>query len=412
MSTPLTLQHLLHPIDTQSFIEEYLEKQPLVHLRNDPEYFAGIFGLAEIEKYLFTVRPQRLPGAMTMVKYGEATPPLSPGMSSQATFNAFREGASLVLNRAHECWPKLAVLMADIEDGLDCSAQTNVYCSPPAAQGFGIHADRHDVLVVQTYGSKQWNIYETKEELLLEDVALPALTADKSGLATQAASQKGSGDQYWGDPTQELLLREGDVLYLPRGLPHAAIARDEGSVHLSIGLFPVRWHVFIRNLVDAIAAQDIELRKRVPYEITTAQQPTPSAQELCDWLGERVRGLDQEINTAQILDWVQSSSTTGAAANPVPSGYLESILDPKQVELDTQLKFRQRQFQWMSTLNRVFFSDGVASLSGPLSLKPATEFFQDHRSFRVGELPEPLSDKSKLVLCQRMVREGFLQRVE
>lgn len=411
MSTPLTLQHLIHPIDTHSFIEDYLEKQPLVRLRNDPGYFAGLFDLSDIEEFLFTVRPQRLPGAMTMVKHGEPPPPLSPGMSTQAVFNAFREGASLVLNRAHECWPKLAQLVAEIEDALDCPAQTNIYCSPPGVQGFAIHADRHDVIVVQTYGSKQWNLYETKEELLLEDVGLPALTADKSGLATQAASRGGAGDRYWGDPIQELVLNEGDVVYLPRGVPHAAIARDEGSVHLSIGLFPVRWHVFMRNLVDAIAAHDVELRRRVPYEFTSGQKPIQGAQELCDWLAARVRGLGEEISTSRLLGWVQSSSSASGGANPVPSGYLESILDTEEIELDTQLKFRQRQFQWMATWNRVFFSDGAASLSGPLTIKPAVEFFQEHRSFRVGDLPEALGDSSKLVLCQRMIREGFLQRV-
>jgi ribosomal protein L16 Arg81 hydroxylase len=33
-------------------------------------------------------------------------------------------------------------------------AQTNIYLSPPNAQGFGTHFDSHDVFVLQVAGSK------------------------------------------------------------------------------------------------------------------------------------------------------------------------------------------------------------------------------------------------------------------
>ncbi|MCL4675526.1 MAG: hypothetical protein KJZ59_05775, partial [Pararhodobacter sp.] len=58
-----------------------------------------------------------------------------------------------------------------LESVLSCDLQTNIYLTPDNAQGFRTHYDSHDVIVLQTHGSKTWNIYESPLELPLRSQA-------------------------------------------------------------------------------------------------------------------------------------------------------------------------------------------------------------------------------------------------
>ncbi len=48
------------------------------------------------------------------------------------------------------------------------------------------------------------------------------------------------------------------------------------------------------------------------------------------------------------------------------------------------------------------------TLDAPTEVGPALEFIVARGTFRVSELPDNLTDASKLVLARRLVREGFL----
>jgi ribosomal protein L16 Arg81 hydroxylase len=96
--------------------------------------------------------------------------------------------------------PSLANLCRAVERTFSSHFQTNIYLSPPHAQGFKTHFDSHDVFVLQVSGSKLWTLYDTGVVLPLRG---QAFDPDKHAP---------------GPPTRELTLHSGDVLYCPRGL--------------------------------------------------------------------------------------------------------------------------------------------------------------------------------------------------
>ncbi|WP_225827090.1 aldo/keto reductase [Streptomyces naphthomycinicus] len=129
-----------------------------------------------------------------------------------------QEGASLALDSVDELHPPLARLCEAIERDLRTRVQANLYASWTSTEGFGVHWDDHDTVIVQLDGAKRWRIYGTTRPFpLYRDI-------DDPGEAPT-------------EPVADLVLWPGDVLYVPRGVWHA-VSADQGtrSLHVTCGL--------------------------------------------------------------------------------------------------------------------------------------------------------------------------------
>lgn len=129
------------------------------------------------------------------------------------------DGASLVLDAVDALHRGVERFAETLERRLRADVQVNLYASWTSKEGFGLHFDDHDVVVIQLEGTKRWKIHEpTRIDPLRIDVEVPE------------APQ--------GDPVAEIVLRAGDMLYLPRGWWHAVAATEGRSLHLTCGLTP------------------------------------------------------------------------------------------------------------------------------------------------------------------------------
>ncbi|KAL2930155.1 Bifunctional lysine-specific demethylase and histidyl-hydroxylase NO66 [Bienertia sinuspersici] len=118
------------------------------------------------------------------------------------------------------------------------SVGANLYVTPPNSQGLSCHYDDHCVFVCQLYGAKQWTVYPQPI------VKLPRLYECRDIPQDLLVDRK------------RILLREGDVLYLPRGIAHEACTVTdlgtsnedcESSVHLTLAVDvepPFEWEGF------------------------------------------------------------------------------------------------------------------------------------------------------------------------
>ena len=68
-------------------------------------------------------------------------------------YELYRAGATISIRHLHESLLELAALCRAVEQMFSGHFQTNIYLSPPNAQGFGTHFDSHDVFVLQVVGS-------------------------------------------------------------------------------------------------------------------------------------------------------------------------------------------------------------------------------------------------------------------
>ncbi len=199
-----------------------------------------------------------------------------------------RKGASLVANEIDSFTPGLTALAAVLEATLSAKIQANLYCSWEAHQAFDSHFDTHDVYAIQLEGEKLWHIYEG---CLDNPISHPAFN-DMS--QAQHEEQKGRLEA-------EIVMRPGDVMYLPRGHYHDAIAVTGDSMHVTFGATAVIGLDFLNALMDA-AGDDPLFRADCP-------RPAEGRQRLASFLealAERAAAIGQDAGFAETMSALQA----------------------------------------------------------------------------------------------------------
>src|SRR5262249_52062050 len=137
-----------------------------------------------------------------------------------------------------------AVLCQDVERWFGCPVTANAVLTPAGAQGFDVHFDYQDVFIVQLAGAKSWRIYEPV-------VALPLPEQFRSPLDRTRL----------GAPPLAVELHPGDLLFVPRGFPHEAVAGGSDSLQIGVGVHPFRVAELLREAMNDLAQRDVTLRR-------------------------------------------------------------------------------------------------------------------------------------------------------
>ena len=143
------------------------------------------------------------------------------------------------MNHADLYHPELAQLCIDLRETL-AHVYANLYLTPPRSQAVKAHTDDQDVIILQVSGSKvlapsvcplwrsllsqSWTIYDAPVTLPYTH-EMVGKTGPERAVTQEMKSHK----------IEDVLLKPGDLLYLPRGLMHEA--RTEGSdlsLHLTL----------------------------------------------------------------------------------------------------------------------------------------------------------------------------------
>ncbi len=156
-----------------------------------------------------------------------------------------RGGATLVLDAVEELHPPVGEMVSHLERRLHTGVQVNAYASWTSKEGFGVHWDDHDVIVLQISGAKRWRVYgPTRPAPMYRDVEFDDTPPE--------------------NPIDEFTLHAGDVLHIPRGWWHAASASTgQPSLHLTCGLATHTGIDLLTWLVDRLRDEHV-LRADLP----------------------------------------------------------------------------------------------------------------------------------------------------
>jgi hypothetical protein len=161
-------------------------------------------------------------------------------------------GATLRVRDLQRADADLVAFGRAVQEAFSATAQINLYLTPPLRDGFPPHFDITDVLVVQVAGSKSWRIhsdYADQQRLPMSDTPWDP----RRYIPTDAG--------------EELTLRTGDVLYIPRGFMHSAVSLAEESMHLTISLAPMTYADLLTGVLARRAKKHEALRRRVPLQV-------------------------------------------------------------------------------------------------------------------------------------------------
>ncbi len=386
--TVWSLQTLIEPVAADAFFDAYFEKQKLLVRRNRPDYFDGLLTLDDIDRILSSEKSKRRDVSVT-----DAARKIKPSeylyadgtVRPDQVFKLHQRGATIILNQLQSRHPPLATLCSALELEFSAGFQTNIYLTPPAAQGFHPHFDTHDVFVLQLAGSKRWQLFDTPLPLTL----------------------KGHGDHARQDDpgpvTDAFDLRAGDTLYVPRGLVHEAISTDETSLHVTVGILSWTWYDFLLDAVESLAASDSEVRAALPHAFAGPNHDKQHFRETFAALVRRLATIDPE---------------------PIRRHYAQRFIDRRTPHLRHQLDAiaRVEKIDVDSVVGcRPFLAylidedeSGIRlrfhrhEISFPAHVGEALRTALETPRFRIGDLPGNLDDDGKLVLVRRLIREGLL----
>lgn len=160
-------------------------------------------------------------------------------------------GATVIVNSVENRSDPIYYLSQLLEATFNSRTHCNLYITPRHAAGFKPHSDDHDVFAMQIKGSKKWSFYQHKD-----------LSAAEIGKAQDLSNLSLS---------EEIELHKGDVLYVPRGLVHAAKGTDQDSWHLTFGLTGYYWQDALKDIIDQASFQIPALQR--PLTINTDSKP-------------------------------------------------------------------------------------------------------------------------------------------
>jgi ribosomal protein L16 Arg81 hydroxylase len=256
-----SFQDFLAPVTVEQFRRAHLDRAPL-HIPGPPDKFAGAMSWDELNRLLdmtaiWSSQSLQLALDCRMIppeRYCRRGMDRSgrPAWQPQPALvrGLLRQGASVLLNDIDTLSEGLRAVAGLLERALGARVQINLYCSWHERQAFPSHFDTHDVFALQIAGEKRWTVYRGRFD---QPIAHPSF---------QSLGQA-YHDQAKGDVLSTVDLRPGDLLYLPRGQYHDALATGATSIHLAVGATePIGIDLLSALFEDAVA--DPAFRRRLP----------------------------------------------------------------------------------------------------------------------------------------------------
>jgi len=293
-TTGLSFADIIAPVTPEAFFDEYYDKKPLL-IPGTPDKFPEMLTWGELSSLLditsiWTSDSLDLVLDCNLLKAQEyCFPTVDSGGAPihrpdpDRVTELLNRGASLVCNDIARLQPGLAAIETALEAAFYSRVQANLYCSWQAHQAFNSHFDTHDVFAIHIDGEKRWQIYEGRSDYPIADKRFKTIPQEEHDAAKGAVAQ-------------DLMMRPGDVLYLPRGLYHDALAVTGSSLHITYGVTRVIGYNIVQILKDWGIADPL-FRRNVP-------RPQEGRQALADHLAGLADQLEKTMKSKAFVDQI------------------------------------------------------------------------------------------------------------
>lgn len=375
----LTLGALLAPVDEEEFRAHYWEKKPLIVQRQNSDFYADLFSLRDFEDAI-----TRTPSlAMTANEAKHKTAKVVPGL--ERLLAEMRDGDTLVLSKLNQREPKLGRLCRQLTAELGHPAHTNLYLAPPHARGFTPHWDHQEAFILQLWGSKHWKIERERRSFWTGN------------------DERDDDLELRGEP-YSVALKQGDLLYIPRGFVHSVETGSEPSLHITLEVLTIRLDTLVHATVTAARRRDASLAMALP-------------------LGFMQGGRDEIVRRVTVaLRRIADEKFVGAAVDqyldelvskyPLDiSGQLVDFFEPVPLRLDDVAGPRPGiVYRMHAGADQVRVNIGTRSIAFPGFLREALSFALKTPAYRVREIPGGLQDDEKIAFIARLMEEGLTIR--
>eukprot|EP00056_Hartaetosiga_gracilis_P004474 m.75287 g.75287 ORF g.75287 m.75287 type:complete len:738 (+) comp11842_c1_seq3:132-2345(+) len=227
---PGALSKIIAPFSLVNLFYQYYDKHPF-HLARDNDFFAGLnSNLSNVDLLLQIHSVESGSKELQSPDTGNTQANcafVKEGMDKlndkyANAHEAYLDGCTIVCNIVAAYWQPMAGLMSGIEYETSMAHMANMYLTPRNSQGFVEHTDNKNGILLQTAGRKDWSLKETN---------FPSPTRKQMvGRPWELPSSLVAGEE-----SLRSVVTPGDVLFIPRGVPHSARSVDDhASLHFTV----------------------------------------------------------------------------------------------------------------------------------------------------------------------------------
>lgn len=313
----LYLTDLLAPISPDEFHAGYDDKKPLYIPATDQTSKRELLGWKGLNA-LLDQSSIWTPQTLKVMFNGE---PIAPNLYCTETESKagrllrpspsklqilMSQGASVVADDVQHLTAPIRDLCKSLSQAFAGRVGAHVYSSFQGVQAFGTHFDLHHVFAVQTEGEKTWRLYQNRAD---RPTTFPFDSPEVRRWLTESR----------GEVMTEVRMRPGDVLYLPRGWYHDAVATDGPSLHVTFSITPLSGRAFFRT-IETLAMEDPTFRAWL----------RPAAEKGGEGLRAQLKEMGEALAALASGDRV-SEEVAMAQSRLVPRG--EAFDLPRQIAL-------------------------------------------------------------------------------
>jgi ribosomal protein L16 Arg81 hydroxylase len=289
------IERLFQPITAAVFIERYFHQLPLAI----PQAASELCSLATFD----TLRgiAEHAESKIHRSRAGQWWPD-----DARPSFDELRrsldDGWTVFVRRAEKYDAGLARLASEFQQAFTAPIDVHFFCTPPRAKGFGWHYDVEDVFVLQTQGSKKYQLRKNTVN------PWPLVETTPDDLSYEAERSL----------AMECMLAAGDWLYIPPGYWHATQA-DELSISLSVGVMSPT-AIDLLNLLRPLLAESLRWRQRLPLISEMSAIPDSEARQrlrsiLSDLADDLARQLKSDGLLNAYLQWRSQDCTLNSGVS-------------------------------------------------------------------------------------------------
>lgn len=365
---------LLAPLSSDEFLSRYWG-QRFVHVQGSPEKFSHLLPWSRLNRILeyHRLRPGRLrlfqdTKEIPAGDYLDTRDGREPRLKASEMTNLLAEGATLIVDEMDDLDPAVRELAVALERIFRIRIQVNMYAGWRTNNGFDLHFDDHDTMILQVSGRKKWQIFNpTRLHPFKKD-------AEEAPKPTEP-------------PVWEGVFEPGGLFYIPRGWWHIAFPMDEPCLHLTVGFSNPTGLSLVHWLADQMKSATIA-RKDLPH--------VASQEEQSEYLNELWRAV-QEVWKPDLVE--SYMKVLDGKALPRTELQLPYAATPNGfgLEKSTRIKLTApRRLDLTGTLQdgSLAFKCFGKSWQCPEAAVPALHVLNDGQIHTVGELRSLATDAS------------------
>lgn len=398
----VTFDSVISPYSAKYFTEEFWEKKPLQLAHDDGEY-SGLCDLQGFEDLIRYGNPLEELHELVAIKChsgDELEEKYYLGVEEKdlwmKVYNLYSNGFSFIFNRVEKRSNPIARTIKSFERFFGYYCTASLFLSPQGScKGTLSHYDGVEVFALQLHGSKVWSIYKPQYEL--PHTVLPAPRVDAQNL------------EAWG----KVLMKPGDLLYLPRGYIHDVDKEGEDpSLHLTIMVEPCRWMDVLLEGVQQLARRETALRSSVKLigDIAKFESTSPEEQ-----FHDKLRILLEKVDFSQVRPYVEREICL--RTEPLPSNVFamqKMHIDGNslcKLRNDVLFSFGQLTNPDLNNFTALTYSGNTLYFTNSEE-QPIMERVLSRKPFTPLELPGNLPIGEKVELCKKLIEQGLIMLCE